>query len=30
MADILQDFPTHARPPRVFEAVSTSDGLNNW
>jgi uncharacterized protein YndB with AHSA1/START domain len=30
MADILQDFPIRARPPRVFEAVSTPDGLNNW
>lgn len=30
MADILQDFPVDARPHRVFEAVSTPDGLNNW
>ena len=30
MADILQDFPVHARPHRVFEAISTPDGLNNW
>jgi uncharacterized protein YndB with AHSA1/START domain len=30
MADILQDFPVHSRVHRVFEAVSTPDGLNNW
>jgi uncharacterized protein YndB with AHSA1/START domain len=30
MADILQDFPVHARPHRVFEAISAPEGLNNW
>jgi uncharacterized protein YndB with AHSA1/START domain len=30
MPDILQDFPIRADAARVFEAVSTSDGLNRW
>lgn len=30
MADILQDFPIKAAPERVFEAISTPDGLSQW
>lgn len=30
MADILQDFPIRAPVDRVFDAVSTSRGLNSW
>jgi uncharacterized protein YndB with AHSA1/START domain len=30
MADILQDFPINAAPERVFEAISTPAGLNEW
>ncbi|NIP59638.1 MAG: SRPBCC domain-containing protein [Gemmatimonadetes bacterium] len=30
MADIYHDFPIRAEPDRVFEAVSTPDGLDRW
>ena len=30
MADILQDLPIKADPDRVFEAISTPEGLNRW
>ena len=30
MPDILQDFPIKADPARVFAAVSTAEGLNQW
>lgn len=30
MPDILQDFPIGATPARVFEAVSTPAGLDQW
>lgn len=30
MPDILQDLPIRAPIERVFEAVSTPDGLNQW
>lgn len=30
MPDILQDFPIRATPDRVFAAVSTPEGLNQW
>jgi uncharacterized protein YndB with AHSA1/START domain len=30
MPDILQDFPIKAEPSRVFDAVSTPAGLNQW
>ena len=30
MPDILQDFPIKADVARVFSAVSTADGLNQW
>ena len=30
MPDILQDFPIAASPGRVFEAISTPEGLNHW
>jgi uncharacterized protein YndB with AHSA1/START domain len=30
MADILQDFPIHAAPSRVFEAVSVPAQLDQW
>lgn len=30
MADIMQDFPIKAAPDRVFDAVSTPQGLDSW
>ena len=30
MADILQDLPIKADADRVFDAISTPDGLNRW
>lgn len=30
MADILQDFPIKASPGRVFDAISSPEGLNLW
>jgi uncharacterized protein YndB with AHSA1/START domain len=30
MADIFQEFPIKATPGRVFEAVTTPEGLNTW
>lgn len=30
MADILYDFPIHAAPKRVFDAVSRPEGLDQW
>lgn len=30
MADIFHDFPIRAEAGRVFEAVSTPDGLDRW
>jgi uncharacterized protein YndB with AHSA1/START domain len=30
MSDILQDFPIHAAPDRVFQAISSPRGLNQW
>jgi uncharacterized protein YndB with AHSA1/START domain len=30
MADILQDFPINAAPERVFAAISSPDGLDQW
>ena len=30
MPDILHDFPIHAPIDRVFEAISTSGGLDQW
>ena len=30
MADILQDFPINASPARVYEAISTPAGLDQW
>lgn len=30
MADIYHDFPIFAPPDRVFEAISTPKGLDNW
>ena len=30
MADIFHDFPIHAAPGRVFQAVSTAGGLDRW
>jgi len=30
MADILQDFPIRAEPARVFAAISTPRGLDEW
>jgi uncharacterized protein YndB with AHSA1/START domain len=30
MADIFQDFPIKAPPDRVFQAVSTPEGLDCW
>ena len=30
MTDILHDFPVAAPRPKVFEAVSTPDGLDKW
>jgi len=30
MADILQEFPVNAPVDRVFQAVSTPDGLDRW
>jgi uncharacterized protein YndB with AHSA1/START domain len=30
MADIFQDFPVKASPARVYQAVSTPQGLDSW
>ena len=30
MADILHNFPIKASPRRVFEAISTPQGLDSW
>jgi len=30
MPDVLQDFPIKAAPDRVFQAVSTPEGLDRW
>ena len=30
MADIFHDFPMRVRPDRVFQAVSTPQGLDQW
>lgn len=30
MADVLQDFPIAASPERVFEAISTPAGIDQW
>ncbi|MEE8526854.1 MAG: hypothetical protein V3T72_23210 [Thermoanaerobaculia bacterium] len=30
MADIVHDFLIHAPPERVFEAITTGDGLAAW
>lgn len=30
MAEVLHDFPINAKAPKVFEAVSTPEGLDSW
>jgi uncharacterized protein YndB with AHSA1/START domain len=30
MPDIFQDFPIHASPAQVYQAVTTSEGLDSW
>jgi uncharacterized protein YndB with AHSA1/START domain len=30
MAEIYHEFPINASPSRVFDAISTADGLDSW